>query len=429
MTSLLLRTNRNYRFLLSGSAFSNLADGISALAFPWLATMISRDPFHIALVAFATRLPWFLFALPAGVVIDRANRQSVMIRADLLRLLLSFGVVGLILASPALPLNDGSHSAFGLILALSAIAFLLGTAEVFRDNAAQTVLPVLVDHDQLESANGQIWSIEQIMGSFVGPPLAGLLIALAVPLPFGVDAILFALAAWCVWCIAFPARLTVNRKTTFWADLKAGIAWLLRHRLIFQLAVMLGVLNALTMMGLTVLVLYSQDVLGLTAFGHGVLLTAGAAGGVLGGLLCPAIAARIGAGRSLFVALAMFPLPYLALTLTGSSLVAGLALFAEMFAALLWNVVTVSYRQRVIPDDLLGRVNSIYRFFGWGMMPLGALAGGAIVGWSEADLGRDAALRLPYLLAAIGMAVMFVYALIALRFPADGGISSNAQAE
>jgi len=422
MTALLLRKNRNYRMLFTGSAFSNLADGISALAFPWLATLISRDPFHIALVAFATRLPWLLFALPAGVVIDRVNRQKVMVRADLLRLGLSLGVVALILAAPALPLDDGSGTALPLILALSAIAFLLGGAEVFRDNAAQTVLPVLVDNRDLETANGQIWSIEQVMGSFVGPPLAGLLIALAVPVPFGFDALMFGLSAWCIWCIAFPARTAIRVPEGFWREMRAGFRWLLGHRLILQLAVMLGLLNALHIMALTILVLYAQEVLGLSAFGYGVLLTAGAAGGVLGGLVCPAIAARIGPGRSLFLALAVFPLPYGVIYLTGSPILVGLVLFVEMFAALLWNVVTVSYRQRVIPQDLLGRVNSIYRFFGWGMMPLGALAAGLVVNWSEADLGREAALRLPYLLAALGSVAMLVYALAALRFRQPAGM-------
>jgi MFS family permease len=414
MTALLLRRNRNYRLLFTGSAFSNLGDGVAALAFPWLATLISRDPFDIALVAFATRLPWLLLALPAGVVIDRADRQRVMIRADLLRLLLSFAVVALILAAPSLPLSDGAGQP--LIVALAVIAFLLGAAEVFRDNAAQTVLPSLVDSSDLERANGQIWSIEQVMGSFVGPPLAGLLIALAVPLPFSIDAMMFALSAWCIWCIAFPARSQIHLPDGFWRELKTGISWILAHRLILQLAVMLGFLNALAIMAFTILVLYSQEVLGLSAFGHGVLLTAGAAGGVLGGLLCPAIAARIGAGRSLFLALAVFPFPYGLIFLTGSPAIAGLALFVEMFAALLWNVVTVSYRQRAIPENLLGRVNSIYRFFGWGMMPIGALAGGMIVSWSEPDIGREAALRLPYLVSAIGAAALFLYAVMALRF-------------
>ncbi|MEM6462710.1 MAG: MFS transporter [Pseudomonadota bacterium] len=417
MPTLLLRQNRNYRLLFSGSAFSNLGDGVAALAFPWLATLISRDPFHIAMVAFATRLPWFLFALPVGVITDRADRQRLMIRADVTRLFLSLCVIGLILGAPALPLTDDANARLPLILGLSAIAFILGIAEVIRDNAAQTVLPSLVKAKHLEQANGQIWSIEQVMGSFVGPPLAGVLIALAIPVPFGFDALMFALSAWCLWMIAFPQNTGLKVPTGFWRELGAGIKWILSHRLILQLAVMLGFMNALHTMTLTVLVLYSQEVLQLSAFGYGVLLTAGAAGGVAGGLLCPAIAARIGNLKSLLVALAIFPLPYVAIFLTASPVIVAVALFVEMFAALLWNVVTVSYRQRIIPNDLLGRVNSIYRFLGWGMMPLGALAAGLVVSWVEPDLGRETALRIPFAFAAAGCGVLLVYALAYLRFP------------
>nr|WP_276562534.1 MFS transporter [Hoeflea prorocentri] len=413
----MLRHNRNYRLLFSGSALSNLGDGVAALAFPWLATMISRDPLHISFVAFATRLPWFLLALPVGVVTDRANRQKLMVRADMARLFLSLGVVGLILSSPSLPLPDGSGLQSVFILALGILAFLLGTAEVFRDNTAQTVLPQLVESRQLEQANGQIWSIEQVMGSFIGPPLAGLLIALAVPAPFGFDAVMFALSAWCLWQIGFPARTATRVRQKFWTDLKAGLSWIFAHRLIFRLAVMLGLLNALHTMTLAIMVLFVQESLGLSAFGYGVLLTAGAAGGVIGGLVCPALASRIGGRNSLFAALAIFPLPYLAIALTASPTVVALALFVEMFAALLWNVVTVSYRQRTIPEDLLGRVNSIYRFFGWGMMPLGAVAGGVIVTMVEPGLGRDMALRIPFFCAAAGCAALLIYAAAALRFP------------
>ena len=109
-------------------------------------------------------------------------------------------------------------------------------------------------------------------------------------------------------------------------------------------------------------------------------------------------------------------MPFALIYLTDSAILVGIALFVEMVAAMLWNVVTVSYRQRAIPQDILGRVNSIYRFFGWGMMPIGALAGGLVVTWSEPGLGREAALRLPYLIAAIGFAAMFVYGALALRF-------------
>jgi len=411
----LLRKNRNFRLVFSATAISNLGDGISALAFPWLATLITRDPTLIALVAFATRLPWFLLSIPAGVITDRMDRQRLMVMADVFRFLLTCVVIGLILSMGSFP-PPGSPVLY--IYGLSGLAFLLGTAEVLRDNAAQTVLPSVVDKRDLEQANGQLWSVEQIMGSFVGPPLAGVLIATAVPVPFVVDAVTFALAAWIIWCMSIPPRPARVQRSML-VEAREGASWIWAHKSVLQLAVMLGFINALSIMAVTILILYSQEILGLSAAGHGALLTAGAAGGVAGGLLCPKIVARVGSSRSLRLALFTFPIPFLIIALTGSVWLVALALFAEMFAALLWNVVTVSYRQRLIPDDLLGRVNSIYRFFGWGMMPLGALAGGWVVAYGEPELGREAALRLVYFVACAGSACMFVYGALRLRLDAD----------
>ena len=204
MAGLLLRQNRNFRLLFSASAISNLGDGVSSLALPWFATLLTRDAFLISLVAMAGRLPWFLFALPAGVWTDRADRQQMMVHADIVRMFLTLGIIALILSTPALPLPEGAGS--GMILALAALTFLLGTAEVLRDNAAQTILPSIVAAADLERANGQIWSAEQVMNQFVGPPLAGALIALGITLPFGLDATTFAAAAALVWMLTLPAH-------------------------------------------------------------------------------------------------------------------------------------------------------------------------------------------------------------------------------
>ena len=411
---MLLAINKNYRLLFTATAVSNLGDGISALAFPWLATLITRDPILIALVAAATRLPWFLFAIPAGVITDRANRQRLMVQADTLRLLLTLGVVALILSGPALPLPDSDGQAFTLILGLCAAAFLLGSAEVIRDNAAQTALPSIVDKEHLEVANGQMWSIEQIMGQFVGPPLAGLLIAYAVPLPFAVDAVTFAIAAWCVWLIAMPARTAVKLPNGFWQQMREGMAWIYAHKLILRLAIMLGVLNMMHMVAFTVLVLFSQEILELGPAGYGTLLTAGAAGGVTGGIIAPRITSRLGVEASVVIALLVFSAEYLAIYLTSNTYVVATALFVGMLAAVSWSVVTVSLRQRTIPDELLGRVNSIYRFIGWGTMPVGSLIGGGLVALFEPELGRETALRLPFLVSAIGGFGLFAYGLIKL---------------
>jgi len=190
------------------------------------------------------------------------------------------------------------------------------------------------------------------------------------------------------------------------------------HTLFLRLGVMLGAVNFLVMMSATMLVLLSQEIYGLDAAGHGLLLAAGAVGGVLGGFLAPQIIERIGTQKALFAALASFPLPFVLLAFTGSPWVAGLALAIEMFAGMVWNVVTVTLRQRHIPAGLLGRVNAIYRFLGWGPIPLGAVVAGLLVAWGQASgLERDMALRVPYIAGALAMPLIFVYGLARLRLP------------
>lgn len=403
--------NRNYLKLISASGATNLADGIASVAFPWLATLLTRDPFLIGLVAFAGRLPWLLLAVPAGVITDRADRRRLIVQADCFRLVLAIGVVGLILSLPIVP---SPETALPCVFALSALSFLLGCAEVVRDNAAQTLMPAVVDSDDLEKANGQLWSVETILGRFVGPPLAGLLIAFSLPTPFLTNAVAFALAALMIWFVMLPPRIAPPKRS--WrVETMEGLRWLWTRPVLRRLAISLGVINGFSTLALVVLVLVSQERLGLSASGYGFLLTAGAAGGVLGGFLCPAVVSRIGAQRSLTLALGFIPVPFFAIGLFSNALIVAFALFFQTFVAVLWNVVTVSYRQRAIPDDLLGRVNSVYRFFGWGTMSLGALLGGVIVSLSEPLLGRDIALSLPFILAAIGTGLLFVWGATRLK--------------
>ena len=146
----------------------------------------------IGLAAFAGRLPWLLLTVPAGVITDRADRRRLIVQADCFWLIMALGVIGVIWTLPDTPTPD---AALPYVLALSRLAFLLGCAEVVRDNAAQTLMPSVVDPAQLEAANGQLSSIETILGRFIGPPLAGLLIAVSLPTPFWLNAAAFGLAA------------------------------------------------------------------------------------------------------------------------------------------------------------------------------------------------------------------------------------------
>jgi MFS family permease len=259
-----------------------------------------------------------------------------------------------------------------------------------------------------------MWSVEQVMGAFVGPPIAGTLIAFAVPAPFTVNALAFALAAWLVWLIAMPPRLLPARRRIA-TEIMEGWRWLRAHPMLLRLAFMLGPMNFLSTMTLTMLILYSQEILHLGAVEHGTLLTAGAVGGVVGGLLGPRLIARLGPLPTIYLSLILMMIPFILLAFTSSVPMTALALFLEMLGSLLWNIVTVSYRQRLIPEHLLGRVNALYRCLAWGPMPFGALAGGWIVALSEPNMGREMALRMPFILAIAGSAAMLIYGRFKVR--------------
>lgn len=403
MAAALLIRNRNYRLLFTAGALTNLGDGLVLLALPWLATLMTHDPIAIGAVAAAGRLPWLLFALPAGVIIDRTDHRKLIARADLLR-------AGIVFAILMLALNDPIPEAIWI---LAALAFLLGSAEVMRDNAAQTILPAIVDTNDLEAANGQLWSTEQLTGQFIGPPLAGVLIATGIGIPFGLDIAMLVLAAGLVWLITLPKQ--VRATASFRKAFVEGITFMRSDSALLRLAVVLGIANFLATATITVQVLFAQEVLGLSAFEYGIVLSIAAIGAITGSLLAPRLTRLIGAQPCLFLSIAVWAIGYGTIGLSNNGTVMALALFAIMVAAMVWNVITVSWRQRRIPPELLGRVNSIYRFFGWGSMPLGALAGGLVVSLLENEIGREAALRGPFMLAAFSCTLLLIYAVFKLR--------------
>ena len=307
----------------------------------------------------------------------------------------------------------GGNPAHLAVLYGSALAF--GFAEVLRDNAAQTLMPALVDKSQLERANGRLWGAEMVMNSFAGPPLGGLLIGVAFALPFYANAVTFGISAILIASLSGTFRTdrdpNSGPRRSFRVDISEGVRWLWRHELLRTMAIVLGVMNAMIMMALSTYVLFVQEILGLEATSFGVLLSAGAVGGVVGSVLASKISARIGPGASLFTTIALSALGFAVTGLTSSAVVVWAMFVLESFAGVLWNVITVSLRQSIIPDRLLGRVNSVYRFFAWGMMPIGSLIGGIVVAVTETFSSRENALRAPFWVAAAVFTALFVYAL------------------
>jgi len=407
----------SYRKLFSATVVSNLGDGMAIVAYPWLASAITRNPILIALVAVAQRLPWLLFTLPAGVITDRVDRRRAMITMDVARgaltLVVAFAVLG---SQSGLPgpsdLDQVTGTRTGLFLVVLAAALLLGMAEVLRDNSNQTILPNIVEPHQLEKANGRIWAAEGVTNTFAGPPLGSLLLLVAFSLPFFVDAATFFIAAAIVLLIpgSFQAERNPDEPPqSFRHDLGQGVRWLMGHSLLRPMAIILGFMNAAGMIFGGTIVLFAQEVLEVGPLLFTVLFFGGAIGGLIGGNIAPLISQRLGSGTSLAITLGgsaiglvivgLFPWWPLVIVIFG----------IEALLGILWNVITVSLRQTIIPSHLLGRVNSVYRFFARGMMPLGAAFGGVLVWLMERQFDRDLALRSTWFAAAAVYIGLFLF--------------------
>jgi MFS family permease len=385
------RLDARYWRLWGAVASSNLGDGLVSLALPWLASLLTRDPLAISGVALATRLPWLVFSLQAGALSDRFDRRRLMVGANSIRTVIAAVVAATVVWDVAtLPL---------LYLA----AFGLGMCEVVFDNTTQSLLPALVPRERLERANGTLLGAQMVIADLLARPVAGALVGVALSLPFAIDAVTAAVSAALIAAIpgtSRPAPAAGTRPPPMRTQIREGLAWLWHHRLLRTLAIALGLMNGIGAATMATFVLFAQEVLDLDGFGFGLLLAVSSVGGLLGSVVAPAVTARLGYGRSLLLAVAVPIAGFLAIAGTSSAAVAAVASSVTAFTAVAWNVVTVSLRQRLIPDRLLGRVNSVYRFFGWGMMPIGTLLGGALVTVVESGADRELGLRSPFLLAA-----------------------------
>lgn len=400
------RLGRPYWRLWWANAISSTGDGACVAALPLLAVTITRDPRLVSVVTAATYLPWLLFSLPAGAIVDRYDRTTLMWRAQVVQAAVVVGVVLLVVARAA------------SIEMLAAAGLLLGTAEVIFSNAAQSVLPALVPPDLLAKANGSQQVSLTVGESFLGPPAGSLLFAAAAALPFGLDALSFAGSA------ALLSGLPKTRpapgadeapgqtRPRIRAQIAEGLRWLARHRLLRVIAVLLGIYNFANQMGQAILVLLATQTLHVSARGYGLLLAASAVGSVVGGLVNPVLSRRLGLLPALVLPALADAAAFVGIGLAPNPVVVAALLAVQGFSVALWNVVTVSLRQRVIPGHLLGRVNSVYRMLGWGLMPLGALAGGFVA--------HVAGLRAPYVVAGLLCALCAVAALPLLRAAAAG---------
>lgn len=387
---------RDFRFLLSAALASTLGDGALLAALPLLARTLTDDPKLVAGVTTASTLPWLLLSLVGGALADRMDRRQLMIIAQSVQAAL----VGTVAVLASLDMVD--------IWVLYLLAFGLSSAEILFTNSSQALVPTIVGTRHLERANGRLVAAQSVSKEFVGPPLGAALFAFVVPLPFWLNTATFLVSVLLISRIRSVRRAPrPSGGPTLLRDVGIGLRWLRRHRLPLTLTVVAGAGNFCEAMALSTLVLFAHDVLHIGDRGYGLLLAAMAAGGILGSLVAGRAVARIGGLRVAIVVQVIGPVVWLCIGLFGRDPVTVVLLFTVFSVALaMWNVVSYSTRQRVVPGELLGRVSGAGRMASYGGLPLGALVGGF--------LANSYGLVAPWLVGAALNAVVVAFAVPSL---------------
>jgi MFS family permease len=360
------RLGRNFRWLFASSSVSNVADGIMLAAGPLLVASVTRDPFAVAMAVFLQQLPWLLFGVAAGALIDRLDRRLLTMTVDLCR--------ATVLALLATSVATGVVEVWVVLLAM----FLLGTAETFADNAGSTLVATVVPREHLGVANSRFFGSAILGNQLAGPPIGAFLFAAGSAIPFGVNAVCFLLAAVLVSRLRLPAVVRESTGRSMRQDVAEGMRWLWGHAPVRTLALTLTAFNVTFGAAFSVYVLYAHERLGLGEVGFGLLMTVGAVGSLVGTTAYQWLEQRFSMAQLMRIGLVVETVTHLVLALTTTPWVAGLMMAIFGVHAMVWGSTSTTVRQRAVPEHLLGRVTSVYLIGSVGGLALGSLLGGII---------------------------------------------------
>jgi MFS family permease len=366
--------HRDFRQLRAAESISQVGTQITLLALPVLAvTLLDATPLEMGVLTALETAAFLVIGLPAGAWVDRWRRKRVMVANDLIRAV-ALGSLPVAWALDALTLEQ-----------LFVVAAVTGTATVFFDVAYQSYLPTLVERNQIVDGNGKL-EMSRAVAQVAGPGVTGVLLrVLGAPLLIAFDAVSFLLSALFLGRIRHadvpPDRSTRRRLRT---EIAEGLSFVVRHPLLRRIVACTGTSNLASSMTTTLLVLFALRTLGLSESDLGFVFSAGAVGGLVGAVTAARFARFVGEGRAIPLSTLIF-LPFSALTplaaLGAPSVLLVLSMFGFSWAVVAYNVVQVSFRQRLCPPPLLGRMNASVRFLVFGTMPLGGLLGGLLGSW------------------------------------------------
>jgi MFS family permease len=346
---------------ISGST----GEGLLLTVLPLVAITITTDPRQVALVNVVGQLPWLLFSLFAGVLIDRFRRTSVLASAFAVQ-----AVAAAVLATAA----SSEWLSLPLLLVVS---FVVVSSQVLGDGASGALVPDVVGPDRLAAANARMIVIDRGVVQFVVPPATGFLLAFAVGLPAWLACAAALLALWLTRGIAVPHVPSPPGHPL--RDIKIGLAFLVGSPLLRTITIAVALGSFAASAGNSMFVLYATQILHVGSFGYGVLLACLAAGWIGASFVVHPLVTRLGYAWSMRLAtLSGAVASLLIAVLPPSFALIGAALLFLSSTTLVWNVCSQSSRQRFTPTPLLGRVLASHRALAWGLTPLGALAGGFV---------------------------------------------------
>ena len=360
--------------LWSATLASHLADGLFKTAVPLLAATLTRDPVIIAALAAVVMLPWLLFAIPIGSMVDRVDRRQAMAIANSIRFA----------ASAALTITIVTHVVN--IPVLYVIAFIIGAADVLYDTTAQALLPQMLKPELLERGNSRLQIGATMVGEMVGSPLSGILYVAAIGLPFISGTLGVLLAAILVALIPGSYKRIMNltddghatAKTSLMADMKFGIRYLYEDKNLLKLVLFTTSVGFWFSATGSTMVLFMLHDLNVPMSLFGFVLLSGAVGNIIGGFVAPRLSGKF--GRMNTMAVAIFTSGFV-MTIGGFSpnvwvwialaIVGGIAMAQ-------WNILLMSTYHQIIPNELFGRIHGTRRTLVWGLMPIGSLVGGLL---------------------------------------------------
>lgn len=358
------RLGTGFRWLLASSWTSNLGDGIAVAAGPLLVASLTGNAFLVSLAALLRWAPPLVFGLSAGALSDRRDRRRIVMAADGLRAVVLVGLVALMLADR-------------LTVAVALVALgLLTTGEVFADNAAATLTPMLVHRDDLAVANTRLQAGFLTLNQLVGPPIGAALFAAGLAWPFVAETVLVGAGVLLVSRLALPAHDTPAPPQR--NAVVEGLRWTVRHPAVRTLSLTILIFNVTFGAAWSVLVLYASQRLGLGPVGFGLLSTVSAVGGLLGTGLYGRLTRRVSLGNVMRAGLIIETLTHLALALTTSVWVAAAIFFVFGAHTFIWGTTSITVRQRAVPTHLQGRVGSVNTISVFGGLVVGSVIGGVL---------------------------------------------------